>query len=626
MLWSLLLFFPVAFSQRLPRYPPHHSHACLPPADTFPFCNVSLPIPSRVADLISRLTLAQKIANRYDLEVANPALGLDQFNYNQEGLHGLGAICFRANASTPVRCPTVFAAPPSLASSFNASLLLAVGDGISTEARAYNNFGGNRGYANRPVDLQVWLPNVNIARDARWGRQVETYSEDAWLTGQLGAAIVEGAMRGADGGASGNGYLKLFVAVKHATAYQIENNRFGRNVNITPHDLSDTYYPAWEGAIEQGKASGVMCAYPSVNGVPCCGDEKFLNGLLRGTFGMGGPWGGGSYVQGDCGAIENIYSRHHYVGSMPAAAATALNAGADVDCGSGFPNNLMPALLLNLTTEAVLDESLTRTYTLQMLAGRFDPLAAQPYASIPFEAIGAPEQLATGFESAVQGMVLLRNDKGLLPLRGGARLAVVGPLGNSTSLAGNYFEEICPDGSQNCVPTLLAAVAGANGGAGATAFAQGCTVSGGDASGIPAAAAAAAAADVVILALGTDGSVCGEGNDRADASLPGKQAALAAAVLAAGKPTVLVLFNGQTVAIDSILAGPAGGAPLAIVEAWNPGTVGGAPVAAALFGAVNRWGKLPVTWMANDFYGAVAITDMSMVPLAGGYPGRTCKF
>jgi beta-glucosidase len=111
-----------------------------------------------------------------------------------------------------VRCPTIFAAPPSLASSFNTSLLLAVGDGISTEARAYNNFGGHRGYQNRPVDLQVWLPNINIARDARWGRQVETYSEDAWLTGQLGAAIVAGAMRGSDGGASGNGFLKLFIA------------------------------------------------------------------------------------------------------------------------------------------------------------------------------------------------------------------------------------------------------------------------------------------------------------------------------------------------------------------------------------------------------------------------------
>ena len=173
----LLLAASLAAAQtRLPIYVPHHSHACIPPNNSLPFCDTSLSVPARVADLVSRLTLAQKIANRYDLEAANPALGLmDNFNYNQEGLHGLGAICFRANASAPVRCPTIFAAPPSLASSFNTTLLLHVGDGISTEARAYNNFGGNRGYAKRPVDLQVWLPNVNIARDARWGRQVETY-------------------------------------------------------------------------------------------------------------------------------------------------------------------------------------------------------------------------------------------------------------------------------------------------------------------------------------------------------------------------------------------------------------------------------------------------------------------
>ena len=301
---TVALLATAATAQRLPIYPQHHSHACIPPNNGFPFCNTSVPIPARVSDLISRLTLAQKIANRYDLEAPLPALGIkDNFNYNQEGLHGLGAICFRANASAPLRCPTIFAAPPSLASSFNTTLLLHVGDGISTEARAYNNFGGNRGYAKRPVDLQVWLPNVNVARDARWGRQVETYSEDAWLTGQMGAAIVQGAQQGADGGASGGGYMKLFVAVKHATAYQIENNRFGRNVNITAHDLADTYYPAWEGVIEQGHASGVMCAYPAVNGVPCCGDPAFLNGLLRDTFGMGSPWLNGSYVQGDCGAM-----------------------------------------------------------------------------------------------------------------------------------------------------------------------------------------------------------------------------------------------------------------------------------------------------------------------------------
>lgn len=157
---ALVLVLATAASAQLPIYPPHHSHACVNPgpAAGLPFCDTSLAVADRVADLVSRLTLAQKIANRYDLEAAVPSLGLDAFNYNQEGLHGLGAQCFAATSTSGVRCPTVFAAPPALAASWNVTLLRDVGDAISTEARAYNNFGGNRGYANRPVDLQASAP------------------------------------------------------------------------------------------------------------------------------------------------------------------------------------------------------------------------------------------------------------------------------------------------------------------------------------------------------------------------------------------------------------------------------------------------------------------------------------
>jgi hypothetical protein len=243
----------------LPRYVPWHGHGCNDSATlALPFCDTTLSVGDRVADLISRMSLSQKVANTYDLETEVPGLNFEAFNWNQEGLHGLGAQCFAFNETSGVRCPSVFAGPPGLAASFNLTLLRAVGDAIGTEARAYNNAGGNRGYQNRPVDLNVWLPNVNIARDGRWGRQVETYSEDAWLTGQFGAAIVSGTQEGADGGASGNGYLKMIVAAKHATAYQVENNRFGRNENITQHDLSDTFYPAWEAVVEEGKACGFM--------------------------------------------------------------------------------------------------------------------------------------------------------------------------------------------------------------------------------------------------------------------------------------------------------------------------------------------------------------------------------
>jgi hypothetical protein len=169
-----------AASAQLPRYPPQHSHACLAAnaSAVFAFCDTTLPVQDRVQDLVARLSLAQKIANRYDHEAENDALGLPDYNYNQEGLHGLGAQCFAATASSGVRCPSVFAAPPTLASSWNISLLRDVGDAISTEARAYNNFGGNRGYQNRAVDLNVWLPSINIARDV--SRLLPRFSRVLW--------------------------------------------------------------------------------------------------------------------------------------------------------------------------------------------------------------------------------------------------------------------------------------------------------------------------------------------------------------------------------------------------------------------------------------------------------------
>jgi beta-D-xylosidase 4 len=168
-----------------------------------------------------------------------------------------------------------------------------------------------------------------------------------------------------------------------------------------------------------------------------CGNALFETSLMKETWGLGLK--GGSYVQSDCGAIENIASRYHYAANATYAAAIALNAGTDVDCGQAFPQELERAIAMGLTTESTLDASISRTYTLQFLAGRFDPLPAQPYAAIPFEAIGSPENIALATESALQGMVLLRND-GVLPLAAGARLAVVGPFANLSSIAGNYYE------------------------------------------------------------------------------------------------------------------------------------------------------------------------------------------
>lgn len=399
----------------------------------------------------------------------------------------------------------------------------------------------------------------------------------------------------------------------------METNRFALNENISEHDLADTYYPAWQGVIQDGGAVGFMCSYPSVNGVPMCGNALFETTLMKETWGLG--LRGGSYVQSDCGAIENIASRFHYAANATYAAAVALNAGTDIDCGSAFPEQLPLAIEMGLTTEATLDASLTRTFTLQFLAGRFDPIATQPYMAIPFEAIGSPEILALAFESAVQGQVLLRNDAGVLPLTASQSFAVVGPFANLSSIAGNYFEDICPGapGNLDCVPTLCAAVAHD---AGSATCVPGIGVTSMNPSGIADAVAACAAADVCIVSLGFDGSVCGEGTDRTTVALPGLQLNLTLAVLALHKPTVFVLFNGGVVGIDDIVSAPG---PLAIVEAFNPGVVGGDAVSAALFGRVNRWGKLPVSWPPQKYFDLLPIEQMDMV-LGGNGAGRTYKY
>lgn len=343
--------------------------------------------------------------------------------------------------------------------------------------------------------------------------------------------------------------------------------------------------------------------------------------LFKETWGLGQHWQGGAYVQGDCGAMENLYRTYRYAQNMTHAAAIALNAGGDKDCGSALPGNLLEAIELGYTTEATLDASLTRTYTLQFLAGRFDPMERQPYMGIPFEAIDSPENRALAYETGVQGLVLLRNDAGLLPLPRGKRLAVVGPHGNTTGdLMGNYFEQRCAAGDFSCVLSLVGALQAF--GEAPAACVLGCEMNGGDASGIPAAVAAVGAADIVILALGANGDTAQEGRDRADASFPGHQGDLLTAVLQVGKPTVVLLFNGGVFAMDALknFTGPS---PVAVVECFFPGEAGGTPVVDTIFGVANRFGKLPVTVYPQSFYDAVPIDQMSMVPIAGVTPVRT---
>jgi len=322
------------------------------------------------------------------------------------------------------------------------------------------------------------------------------------------------------------------------------------------------------------------------------------------------------------GAIDFIYSQHHYVNSYPEAVALALNAGTDIDCGTTYPQYLGDAIAAGLTNESMLDASLRRTLTLQFDFGRFDPLASQPYTQIGLDVIDSPAHQQLAFDAATQGMVLLRNDAGVLPLRTGAgvRIAVIGPHGNSTrDLLGSYFESRCPGPADDydCVPTIYSALTAANAG-GTVTLTQGCDMVNASEYNVTAAVAAAQAADIVVLAIGINDQVESEGMDRTTIALPGAQGNLSLAVLAVGKPTVVLLLNGGTLGVDAIAAWPVGS--LAIVEVFFPGESGGVAIAAQLTGAVNRWGKLPITMFSLST--PLSTTNFSMTAA----PGRSYKY
>jgi hypothetical protein len=615
-------------------------------------------VPARVADLVARLDNHTKSDLTKTAWGGASALGVPPFNVYTEGLHGVIFVGCLARADNSSACASSFPAGGNLGASFNRSLLRAVGSAIADEVRAFSN--ANAEWTpGKIVDPAGWLPNLNLGRDPRWGRQVETFGEDPRAIGILGGAMIYGAQYGAEvrtstsarppsstvGGAAAAAFMKMFVIAKHATAYQVEADRFNSDDEIAPDVLADTFLPAWELASScdvpgQGCVSGYMCSYNAINGVPMCASPWFRAHLV--ASGLGSTRFGASYVQSDCRAIDSM-RRGPFANFTPTqAVGWVLNSSScDVDCpGHQMPILAWPAVEAGLARASAVDAIATRMLTLQMLTGRFDPKAQQPFALIGLDAVDSPAARALAHDAALQGIVLLRNDDALLPLAPGARaLACVGPYCNATAdFLGNYFVSRCPRANASdthesyaCIPTLADALRARNAPA-AVELAWGCDTNDASKQDIAGAVAAARTADVVVLALGTNaqcppsvGCTAAEGKDRTDTSLPGAQAALALAVLAVGKPTVLIFVSGSSLGFDALLAARAGG--LGIMWAGHVGEAGGAPIADALLGAANRFGKLPHTLYPLSYTRTFPITDFGMAPNAStGNPGRTYKY
>lgn len=348
-----------------------------------------------------------------------------------------------------------------------------------------------------------------------------------------------------------------------------------------------------------------------MNGVPTCA-SPMLTKVLRDVWGFTG------YVSSDSGALEDIYTQHKYAANALATVPVALRDGqCDVCSGGVYSTSLLPALAAGTIEREDIDLALSHTLRLRFRMGLFDPPSATPYWSVPLSAVATPRAQAANMLAALESIVLLKND-GTLPLAKGKNIAVIGPHGNATlALVGNYLGQLCPSNKFECIVSPFLALQAANVG-GSVTYTQGCEISKNDTSGFPAALAAAAAADVVVLALGIDGSVEGEGHDRTNVDLPGAQHALAAAVAAVGKPTVLFVLHGGAVDLTAERDAPGIGA---ILDAGYAGFVGGTAIAMTLLGDNDSLGgKLSATVYPASYTAQISESEMELdVGVGRGY-------
>ncbi|MBE6757572.1 MAG: glycoside hydrolase family 3 protein [Ruminococcaceae bacterium] len=523
----------------------------------------------RAKALVAQMTLAEKLSQmKYDAP-AIERLGIPAYNWWNECLHGV------ARAGTA----TVFPQAIGMAASFDEDLMFDVATAVSDEARAKYNQYKTFGYTDIYQGLTFWSPNINIFRDPRWGRGHETYGEDPFLTAKMGTAFIRGLQ--------GNGkHRKVDATIKHFAAHSgPELGRHGFNSVVSQKDLYETYLWAFRYCIEHADPSAVMGAYNRVNGEPCCASPTLLGDILYGEFGFKG------YVVSDCGAICDINNHHKVTANEAESAALAVNNGCQLNCGTAY-KWLKTAVAMGLLDEDTVTAAVERLFTARFRLGMFDTDCE--YDTIPYDVVECDAHRALNRRMAEESMVLLKND-GILPLKNVNTLAVIGPNADATNvLLGNYH------GTPSRYTTLLCGIQ--NGSDARVVYALGCDVweNHGDGKILNEAIIAAREADAVILCLGLNPQIEGEegdayngdmGGDRATLDLPHPQRELLQAVVAVGKPVVLVNVSGSCVDLSYAKEHCA-----AIIQCFYPGAEGGDALADILFGKTSPSGRLPVTF------------------------------
>lgn len=531
----------------------------------------------RARELVGKMTLEEKASQlKYDAP-AIPRLGVPAYNWWNEGLHGVA----RAGVAT------VFPQAIAIGAAFDTDLAEKVGDTIAEEGRAKYNAYVKENDRDIYKGLTFWSPNVNIFRDPRWGRGHETYGEDPYLTGELGKAFVDGIQ--------GDGeYLKAAACAKHFAVHSgPEAVRHKFDAKASKKDMRETYLPAFEKLVKDADVEGVMGAYNRTNGEPCCGSKTLMQDILR------GEWGFDGYYVSDCWAVRDFHTNHMVTDTAEESAALALKTGCDVNCGNTYLH-MMKAYEQGLVSEEDITLAAERLFTTRFLLGLFDETE---YDKIGYDRIECKEHLALADRATAESVVLLKND-GILPLEKKKLKAVgvIGPNANSrAALIGNYH------GTSSRYITVLEGIQDCMGEDVRVFYSEGCHLFkdrvenlGLRQDRISEAVAVAKNSDVVVLCLGLDETLEGEegdtGNsyasgDKVDLLLPEVQRELLEAVVAAGKPVILVNMTGSAMDLRYAQEHCA-----AIVQAWYPGARGGRVVADILTGEISPSGKLPVTF------------------------------
>jgi len=560
-----------------------YSSVCF--SQEYPFRDQNLPLKERVNDLIERMTIEEKVSQLMNNTPGIERLGIPPYNWWNEALHGVA----RAGRAT------VFPQAIGLAATFDSQAIYETFTIISDEARAKYNEAQSRLNYDQYFGLTFWTPNINIFRDPRWGRGMETYGEDPYLTGELATAAVKG-LQGDD-----PHYFKTHACAKHFAVHSgPEWSRHEFDAYASSRDLWETYLPAFEKLVKDANVQEVMCAYNRLDGEPCCGNKALLNDILR------NEWGYKGMIVSDCGAISDFWvkdpntKRHETHSDKMSASIDALRSGTDLECGGDY-SSLVNAFRQGKILEQEIDASLKRVLLGRFNLGMFDDQKEIPWSNIPYSIVGSPTHRQKALEMARKSIVLLKNANRILPLSKELQtIAVVGPNANDSIMQwGNY------NGIPNATVTLLQGIKNKLPNA-KIIYDDAC-----DYYKVPAngnfndVIEKIKDADVIVFAGGISPSLEGEEmpvdipgfrkGDRTSIELPKVQQLFLKELKTLNKPIVFVLNAGSAIGLKNVVNDAD-----ALINAWYGGEEGGNAVADVLFGDYNPGGKLPITYYTSD--------------------------